>query len=160
MTNNNKSFNNVPSIVFTSFKTRKNLSVLFMTMSMLLSLWMLIKSFLGQISFSAEQLNDMAGFSLTFVFIVATLGFTIFSVIKTEEYSHKNEILFSYVGTSFLIASIAVFTYILSYCDFLNVKVFGEADIFSIYFCTMFPLICRCITSILATIIAYFNIKE
>lgn len=160
MTNNNKSFNNVPSIVFTSFKTGKNLSVLFMTMSMLLSLWMLIKSFLGQISFSAEQLNDMAGFSLTFVFIVATLGFTIFSVIKTEEHPQKNKILFSYVGTSFLIASIAVFTYILSYCDFLNVKVLGEADIFSIYFCAMFLLICRCITSILATIIAYFNIKE
>lgn len=160
MANKNNDFNNISSIVFTSFKTGKNLSILFTILSMILSLWMLIKAFLGQISFSAEQLNDMAGFSLTFVFIVATLGFTIFSVIKTEEHPQKNNILFSYVGTSFLIASISVFTYILSYCDFLNVQVFGKADIFSIYFCAMFFLICRCITSILATIIAYFNIKE
>ena len=140
--------------------TVKNLSIFFMALSMALSVWMLFKSFLGQISFSGEQLNDMAGFSLTFVFIVATLGFTIFSVIKTDEHPQKNKILFSYIGTSFLIASIAVFTYILSYCDFLNVQVFGKADIFSIYFCAMFLLISRCITSILATIIAYFNIKE
>lgn len=157
----NNKFNSVPPSIFTPFKKGKLYTNLFMVLSLLLSAWMLINVLLGKMSFTPEQLKDMSGFTLTSVFVVATLGFTIFSVIKPEEeHPKKNQILFSYIGTSFLIASISIFSYILSYFEFLNVYIYNTVNFFSIYFCAMILLICRCITSILSTIVAYFNIKE
>ena len=114
----------------------------------------------GQISFSREQLNNLSQFLLSFVFIVATLGFTIFSLNKNHEQPLKKQILLSYVGNLLLISSISIFTYILSFCDFLNIKFFGKFDVFSIYFCAILLLICHCIIHLLSTVIAYFDIKE
>ncbi len=152
--------NVIPSTVFTPFKKNRIRTAIFAILSFLLSVFMLIKVLLGELSFNQEQLNSMADFTLNLVFVVAALGLTIFTLPLKNEHPEKDTILFSYIGTSLLIASISVFTYILSYCDFLNVSIFNITDLFSIYFCAMLMLVCRCITSILSAIIAYFDIKD
>lgn len=151
--------NAVPTLIFTPFKKNKRWITVFTFLSLALSTIMLFFVLFGNLSFNQEQLNGMADFTLNLVFVVAALGLTIFTLPLKTEQPEKDKIMLSYIGTSLLIASISIFTYILSFCSFLNVSTFNQVDIFSIYFCAMLILVCRCITSLLSAIVAYFDIK-
>lgn len=149
--------------IFTPFKYSKNISSFFIGLSLFLSIVTFVYVIMGKLSFSQEQLKEIADFTLNLVFVIAAVGLTIFTLpIKTthSEHSDKEKIMFSYIGTSILIASISIFTYILSYCPFMNITFMGKFDIFSVYFCAMFIILCRSLSSIITTIVAYFNIKD
>lgn len=156
----NNTHNPIPSLVFTPFKTTKKVTVFFTFLSLILLFIMFFMVLFGKLSFTQDQLNGMANFTLNLVFVVAAIGFTIFSLPIETIHPEKDKIMLSYIGTSLLLASISIFTYILSFCDPLNICIFNQANVFSIYFCAMLALVCRCITSLLSTIVAYFDIKE
>ena len=160
MNKKNTTHNAIPSIVFTPLKNSKRWIAFFTFLSLIFSTIMLFSVIFGVLSFNQEQLNGMADFTLNLVFVVAALGLTIFTLPLDSIHPKKDEIILSYIGTTLLIVSISIFTYILSFCDFLNICIFNQCDIFSIYFCAMLLLVCRSITSLLATIVAYFNIRE
>lgn len=150
----------VPAIVFTPFKKTKRRITFFTFLSLVLSVYMVYKVLFTNLSFNQEQLNEMADFTLNLVFVVAALGLTIFTLPLKTEQPEKEKIMLSYIGSSLLIATISIFTYILSFCDFLNLHFIYQADVFSFYFCLMLVLVCNCITSILSAIVAYFDIKD
>ena len=160
MKKKNNTHNSVPSIVFTPFKTSKKISLLFSIFSFILSLIILFFVLFDKLSFNQEELNGLADFTLNFVFVVAALGLTIFTLPINTKQPEKNKVIFSYIGTTLQMASISLFSYILSFCDFLNISIFKHITVFSLYFCAMLLLMCRCITSILSAIIAYFDIRD
>lgn len=104
--------------------------------------------------FSQEELKNFSDFTLNIIFVIAALGFTIFTLPISKVHPEKDKIIFSYIGQICVIASIAIFTYIVSYCNFLPTTVFG------IYFCGMFFILCGCITKLLAVIVGYFDIRD
>lgn len=153
MSNNNQN-NSIPKVVFTPFKTSRIISVIFMFLSMILSVAILYNVIIGNYNFTPDELRNFADFSLNIIFVIAALGFTIFTLPISQTHPEKDKILFSYIGNTFVLASIAIFTYIISYCAFLPDFVFG------LYFCVMFFMLCGSITKLLATIIAYFNVRN
>ncbi len=154
---NKKQYNQLPSLIFTKFKTSKFISVIFMLLSMLLTVFLLVLVILGNLTFSSDQLQNLANFVLNTIFVISALGFTIFSLPLKDVHPQKNEIVFSYIGQTFLLASIAIFAYVVSYCEFLSFK---YLDIPSVYFCLMLLLLFNSITGILSSIVAYFNIRN
>ncbi len=154
---NNKN-NSLPNLVFVPFKTSKKISVFFMLLSMTLSVIILINVIRQKYIFTYEELKELANFTLNIVFVIAALGFTIFTlpieVDKDKNHLRKDNIIFSYIGYVFILASIAIFAYIISYCKFFS------SLILSLYFCAMLLILCGCITKLLAAIVAYFNIRD
>lgn len=163
MSNNNsqkQKYNSVPFIVFTPIEKNKKYSTFVLWLSFFLSIVILIVTLRGGISFSQETLKEMAEFTLNLVFVTSALGLTMFTLPIKIVHPDKDKIILSYIGTSILLVSISIFTYILSYCAFLNITFINSFDLFSLYFCFMIFIICRCITSISCTIVAYFNIRN
>lgn len=117
-------------------------------------IYILFKVLNGSYTFSQEALKDFADFTLNIIFVIAALGFTIFTLPISRIHPEKDKIIFSYIGQTCVMASIAIFTYIVSYCNFLSAKVFG------LYFCAMFFILCGCITKLLAVIVGYFDIRD
>lgn len=152
---NNKN-NSLPNLVFVPFKTSKKFSVFFIILSMMLSVIILINVIRQKYIFTYEELKELADFTLNIVFVIAALGFTIFTlpINKDKNHPRKDNIIFSYIGYVFTLASISIFAYIISYCKFFS------SLILSLYFCAMLLMLCECITKLLAAIVAYFNIRD
>lgn len=127
-----------------------------MILSMMLSVIILINVIRQKYIFTYEELKELADFTLNIVFVIAALGFTIFTlpIDKDKNHPRKDNIIFSYIGYVFTLASISIFAYIISYCKFFS------SLILSLYFCAMLLMLCGCITKLLATIVAYFNIRD
>lgn len=153
MSNKNQN-NNIPKVVFTPFKTCKIMSVIFICLSMILSIIIFINVITKKYNFTPDELKNFADFTLNIIFVIAALGFTIFTLPISQAHPEKDKILFSYIGNAFVFASIAILTYIISFCAFFPDIVFG------LYFCVMFFILCISLTKLLATIIAYFNIRD
>lgn len=143
MTNNKKNtstikeqHNALPKTVFTPFKISRIISTIFMILSMGVSVYIFYNVMNGAYTFSREELKDFADFTLNIIFVIAALGFTIFALPISKIHPEKDKIIFSYIGQTCVLASIAIFTYIVSYCNFLPTVVFG------MYFCGMFFILC------------------
>ncbi len=95
---------------------------------------------------------------MNLTFVIGAIGLTIFSLKldnKTSKQSDqtKKELIYRYLGFIFLASSIAITSYILSLIDFSPL-------INKIYSILVLMLLLKLITSTVATIIAYFNIKD
>lgn len=150
----NKKISNIFSkLIFIPFKTAKCISIVFIVLSILLDVFLICLAIKQHDIFTQEELKELATFTLNIVFVIAALGFTIFTLPILSAHSNKDEIILSYIGWICIIASISIFTYIVSYCNFL------PPIVFSLYFCIMLFVLCFCMTKLLSTIIAYFDIK-
>lgn len=147
--------NSIPKIIFTPFRRSKNLSIFFTFLAMLSSLIIIYSVLTNEISFTEIDLRELVNFVVTFIFSVSALGFTIFSIKLKEEHPKKNEIVFSYIGQIILLTAVSIFAYIISFLSF-----FIPSSTISMAFCLLLILLCRCITSLLSTIVAYFNIRD
>lgn len=147
--------NSIPKIIFTPFKKSRNLSVFFTLLSMISSLIIIYSVLTNKISFTEIDLRELVDFVVTFIFSVSALGFTIFSISLKEEHPKKNEIVFSYIGQIIFLTAVSIFAYIISFLNF-----FIPSSTISIAFCLLLILLCRCITGLLSTIVAYFNIRD
>jgi len=155
---NNHTVNSVPSIVFTPFEISRNAIMILMFLSVALCIYLFVNVSLNNLAFSPEQLNDLSGFVLNLILVIAALGFSIFTLPISTAQTRKEELLLSYIGQSLVITSIAIFSYIISYCPFLiNV---WNGKVISLYFCVCLFVICKSITGLTSTIIAYFNIRN
>lgn len=150
-TNNNQ--NSVPGIVFPSFKKTKKYISFFSFLSLILSLYISYKVIIGDLYFSYEQLNDLSQLILNVILVIVALGFTIFTLPIKSDQPKKEELLSSYIGTSLLLTIISIFSLILSYFTFFSIYVS------SLYFCILLIILCKSFTSLVATIVAYFNIR-
>lgn len=153
--NNAAEINSIPKIIFTPFKKSRNLSVFFTLLSMISSLIIIYSILTNKISFTEIDLRELVDFVVTFIFSVSALGFTIFSISLKEEHPKKNEIVFSYIGQIIFLTAVSIFAYIISFLNF-----FIPSSTISIAFCLLLILLCRCITGLLSTIVAYFNIRD
>lgn len=147
--------NSIPKIIFTPFKKNRNLSVFFTLLSMISSLIIIYSVLTNKISFTEIDLRELVDFVVTFIFSVSALGFTIFSISLKEEHPKKNEIVFSYIGQIIFLTAVSIFAYIISFLNFVI-----PSSTISIAFCLLLILLCRCITGLLSTIVAYFNIRD
>lgn len=152
--NNKEQHNRLPKVVFTPFKTSRIICVCLMIFSMLLSAYIFYNVLNGNCTFSQDELKNFADFTLNIIFVIAALGFTIFTLPISKVHPERDKIIFSYIGQTCVMASIAIFTYIVSYCNFLPTVIFG------MYFCVMFFILCGCITKLLAVIVGYFDIRD
>ncbi|EXG87896.1 hypothetical protein K413DRAFT_4798 [Clostridium sp. ASBs410] len=152
--NNDIKINAIPKSVFTPFKNSKAISVFFSLICTLFSLIILVNVLLGKISFSVEQLREVCNFTISFIFAISALGFTIFSIHLKQEHPKKEDIIFSYIGEIILLASMNIFAYIISFLNFLPSFTLG------IMSCSLLFLLSRCISGLLSTIVAYFNIRD
>lgn len=150
--------NTVPGIVFTPLKESRITITILMYLSMGLSIYLLYSVMINKLAFSPEQLKDLSGFVLNLVLVIAALGFSIFSLPITTAQPKKEELLFSYIGQILCLASITVLSYIISYCPFL-IRAWNE-KLISLYVCICLLLMSGCILRLLATIVAYFNIRD
>lgn len=146
--------NSLPKIVFTSFRICRIISTFFMVASMCISVYIIYNILKGVYSFSHEELKDFADFTLNIIFVIAALCFTIFTLPISKVHPEKDKIMLSYIGQICVMASTAIFTYIVSYCTFLPKIIFG------LYFCAMIFVLCGCITKLLAVIVGYFDIRD
>lgn len=159
--NNNKNkqhaakINSIPKMIFTPFNKSKNFSLLITLFSMISSLLIIYFVITNEISFTEIDLRELVDFVVTFIFSVSALGFTIFSISLKEEHPQKNEIVFSYIGQIIFLTAVSVFAYIISFLNFVI-----PSSTISIAFCLLLILLCRCITGLLSTIVAYFNIRD
>lgn len=157
--NSQSNFNAIPPSLF-SLKTSKFFSTLFIMLSTIFSMILFILVICGQITFTDIQLKESAEFTLNLVFIVSAWGLAIFTLPIKSDQPQKENIILRYIGSTLVIASLSIFAYILSYCSFMNIKIFNSFDIYSIYFCAMLVFTSFCLVNIFSTIIAFFNIKE
>lgn len=144
--------NPVPKIVFTPFKQSKNITVVVNYFNIILIIISIFKH-----NFTASDLSNLAQLTLNLTFVIGAIGLTIFS-LKLDNNSciqsnkTKKELIYSYLGFIFLASSISITSYILSLIDFGPV-------INKTYSILVLLLLLKLITSTIATIIAYFNIK-
>lgn len=155
-----KEINSIPPIVFTPFKKNRNYSALLMYLSMSLSIFIFIRVILGDIAFTQEQLRTLCEFTLNTVFVIAALVVGIFALSISDNHPEKEKVVFSYIGQISTIASVVIFSYILSYCDFFNIKLWREITVFSLYFCCILIFLSGCVIRLLSSVVAYFNIRD
>jgi len=145
--------NPIPEIVFRPFKQLKNITAVVIFFNIILIIISALKH-----DFTASDLSNLAELTLNLTFVIGAIGLTIFSLKldnKTSKQSDqtKKELIYRYLGFIFLASSIAITSYILSLIDFSPL-------INKIYSILVLMLLLKLITSTVATIIAYFNIKD
>lgn len=151
--NKNEIHNNIPKFIFTPFKTSRLIFACFIFFSIILSLIIFYKIIIGKLVFTQEELRNLANFTLNIILIIAAFGFSIFSFTTTKLHPKKDEILFRYIGQNFVLISITICTYIISYCDL-------PAVVFNMCFCVVLVLLISCVARLLSTIVAYFDIRD
>ncbi len=148
---------------FTPFKTNRKISLVIMFATFLASIIMLLSTLCGTSSYTPNQLKELSTLTLNTIFIVATLGFTIFSLFPHKENEVKKDILYRYIGQLFFLASSAILGYVISYCDFwFNTAYYFlglSITIINLYFCAMIFILSLSIISLLKYIIRYLELE-
>ena len=163
MKKSNKS-SRIYNTFFTPFKTNRKISIFLLFMTFLVSIIMFLSTLCGMSSHSPEQLKDLSTLALNTIFVVATLGFTIFSLFPHKENEEKKDILYRYIGQLFFLAASAILGCVISYCDFWfnNVCYFCglQITIINLYFCAMIQILSLSIISLLKYIIKYLGLEN
>lgn len=148
---------------FTPFKTNKKISLLLMFATFIASIVMLLHTLCGLSSYTPEQLRELSSLTLNTIFVVATLGFTIFSLFPHKENKEKKDILHRYIGQLFFLSSSAILGCVISYCDFLFNTTYSfvglQFTIINLYFCAMILVLSLSIISLLTYIIKYLDLE-
>ena len=147
-----KKTNSIHSFIFPPLQKYCKRTIFITFGSIGIAIWLLAQVITGKISFSQEQLKDCSSLVINVVFVIAALGLALFSLPITKSHTEKEDIVLSYVGDSFYMASIAIFSYVLSYFNIDNIELPRN-----IYFCVLIIILNYFITRSLATIISYFN---
>jgi hypothetical protein len=146
--------NSVPKIIFLPFKSSR-LIIAALTVINFILIALCALSY----NFTSSDLSYLAELTVNLIFVIGAIGLTIFSLKidngsgPTQNKETKKELILRYIGMIFLDSSIAITSYILSLLDFSPL-------INKAWSILVLIVLLQSIASTLATIVAYFNIRD
>lgn len=147
-------YNSVPKIVFRNFKKSRKRVIFFSFLSSLT-----ILSGIWSTNIDATVLKELSTFAINIILVIGALGIALFAVPISDKNKNttknRDEVIISYIGELFVLLSVAVLGYIISIFG-LKIPWWGILG----YCIAMIAMVLFLITQTMASVVAYFNIRD